>query len=292
MLDHLNSKEKHQTLQGNFEYFEKIAQFLYKNLCPDYLKCRKNSHLAVNSDAHILALMFYQAALGMNSQRKFHSFLKEHLGMTNLISRSRFNRRSRQLLPVISFMRRKLVEIGGIGADIAIIDSFPMPVSKPHRRCFTKIFNGLADVGKNATKGFSFYGFKAHCLVSATGIILDYSIAQASIHDVNVAIELISQSPCKNVLGDLGYIGQEYVEKAKELGYNFWTPYRKNMKGAKDHNNYQLSCYRSSIERCFSNLNSNYDIENNRARSLSGFQTRFETAIFMYNLGFYDLAVN
>ncbi len=47
MLDHLNFKEKRATLRGNFEYFEKIARFLYVNLCPTNLKSRKNSHLEI-----------------------------------------------------------------------------------------------------------------------------------------------------------------------------------------------------------------------------------------------------
>ena len=87
----------------------------------------------------------------------------------------------------------------------------------------------------------------------------------------------------------MGYIGEAY---AKDLGYNFWTPYRSNMKGAKEQNSYDLIRCRGKIERYFSILNSNYDIEKNRARSLTGFQTRFEVSLLMYNLGFYDLPIN
>ncbi|KRL76578.1 transposase [Ligilactobacillus equi] len=64
------------------------------------------------------------------------------------------------------------------------------------------------------------------------------------------------------------------------------------MKGAKEQNNYDLILCRGKIERCFSILSSNYDIEKNRARSLAGFQTRFEVSLLMYNLGVYDLPIN
>ncbi|WP_225352199.1 IS982 family transposase [Limosilactobacillus equigenerosi] len=193
---------------------------------------------------------------------------------------------------MLAIMRRRLVEISGPGADIAIIDSFPMPLSMSHRRYTTKIFKDIADVGKNTTKNVKFYGFKAHVMTSATGIVLNYSITKASIHDVRVAPELIAESPCKNILADMGYIGEDYVAYAKDLGYNFWTPYRSNMNGAKEQNSYDLIRCRGKIERCFSILNSNYDIEKNRARSLTGFQTRFKVSLLMYNLGFYDLPIN
>ena len=38
------------------------------------------------------------------------------------------------------------------------------------------------------------------------------------------------------------------------MGYVLWTPYRKNMKGAKKHNNHQLMAIRRTIESDFSLL--------------------------------------
>ncbi|NJJ54809.1 IS982 family transposase, partial [Lactobacillus crispatus] len=41
-------------------------------------------------------------------------------------------------------------------------------------------------------------------------------------------------------LGDEGYLGKDLAAELKGMGYVLWTPYRKNMKGAKKHNNHQL----------------------------------------------------
>lgn len=70
-----------------------------------------------------------------------------------------------------------------------------------------------------------------------------------------------------------------------KLGYVLWTPYRKNMKGAKEHNNHQLIAIRRTIESDFSLL-AYYNAENNRARSLIGFQERLEIAILASNLAY------
>ena len=294
MLNHLNFKENRTKLQGNIAYFQNIASFLYGNLCPASFKNRKNAHLALLSDVDVLALMLFQYSLGITSERKFFNVVKSlvptELG-DKLLHRTRFNRRCRQLLPVISLFRRKLIEIVGPGSDLGIIDSFPMPICHNARKNRAVIFKEIADVGYNATKKEYFYGFKAHVNTTDRGLILNYVITEASVHDSKLAIQLIDESPCKINLADLGYLGKKIVQAANESGKVFWTPYRSNMKGAKEHNSYKLQTVRRRIETSFSVLESSYNIQQNRARSLTGFQTRFEISILSYNLGFFDLEI-
>ncbi|NRO65870.1 hypothetical protein IMAU50079_00586 [Lactobacillus helveticus] len=58
-----------------------------------------------------------------------------------------------------------------------------------------------------------------------------------------------------------------------------------NQMGAKKHNDRQLMAIRRTIESDFSLL-THYNAENNRARSLTGFQARLEIAILTYNLAY------
>ena len=87
------------------------------------------------------------------------------------------------------------------------------------------------------------------------------------------------------LLGDEGYLGKDLAFKLKQMGYKLWTPYHKNMQGAKEHNDYQLMAIRRTIESNFSLL-SYYNAENNRARSLTGFQERLEVAVLAYNMAY------
>ena len=57
------------------------------------------------------------------------------------------------------------------------------------------------------------------------------------------------------------------------------------MAGAKLHNTHRLMAIRRTIESDFSLL-TYYNAENNRARSLTGFQVRLEVAILAYNLAY------
>ncbi|HFU4026503.1 TPA: IS982 family transposase, partial [Streptococcus suis] len=89
-----------------------------------------------------------QAELGMTSQRHFYNIC--HLfPCGQLLERSRFNRRAKQLIWLVQLIRKAMRDM--ISPDeIAIIDSFPLPLCQPVRNHRVSIFKGLADIGYNA----------------------------------------------------------------------------------------------------------------------------------------------
>ncbi|EGF34154.1 transposase, partial [Lactobacillus helveticus MTCC 5463] len=114
-----------------------------------------------------------------------------------------------------------------------------------------------------------------------------YAVTRASVHDAKETVELMKNTHPANryLLGNEGYLGKRLHDRLKQMGYELWTPYRKNMAGAKKHNDRQLMAIRRTIESEFSLL-THYNAENNRARSSTGFQARLEIAILTYNLAY------
>lgn len=267
-------------LQVSFSRLNIICRCLYKLYAPDVLKQRRNINRCKISDSSILALLIWQASLGVESQRRFCEKLVN-------LSHSRFNRRARMLLPLIYLIRHGLNEEVDLSGDILIIDSFPVPVCQPIRNRRAKIFRGYADIGYKATQKIYYYGFKVHAIVSDDGYLLDYIVTKASVHDAKETVELITNAHPDNryLLGDEGYLGKNLHQRLEQMGYTLWTPYRKNMKNAQKHNKHYLMALRRTIESDFSLL-SYYNAENNRARSLAGFQERLEVAILAYNMAY------
>ncbi len=267
-------------LQVSFSRLNIICRCLYKLYAPDALKQRRNINRCKISDSSILALLIWQASLGVESQRRFCEKLVN-------LSHSRFNRRARMLLPLIYLIRHGLNEEVDLSGDILIIDSFPVPVCQPIRNRRAKIFRGYADIGYKATKKIYYYGFKVHAIVSDNGYLLDYIVTKVSVHDAKETVELITNAHPDNryLLGDEGYLGKNLHQRLEQMGYTLWTPYRKNMKNAQKHNKHYLMALRRTIESDFSLL-SYYNAENNRARSLAGFQERLEVAILAYNMAY------
>ncbi|VTT17479.1 IS982 family transposase [Streptococcus dysgalactiae] len=286
-MSHLQYTAKSHHLQWSTAQLTQICSQCYRDYCPKSIKHRKNVGLSKVSDASLLVLLLLQAELGITSQRRFYRIC--HLFFCgNLLERSRFNRRTRQLIGVVQLIRQALNK--PISSDtIVIMDSFPMPLCQPIRNHKAKVFKGLADIGYNASKHLWFYGFKVHMLVTLSGVMLNYVVTPASVHDIKVVDELLEGCKQTVVLADLGYLSQELKDKLGHKGYHLWTPLRQNMVGAKQYNNRQLLAWRRTIETRFSELCSLFDIEQTLARGLSGLQLRLEQFILAYNLKYFEI---
>lgn len=257
MLDHFQCKKTRHEFQVTFHHLRYVMQVLLHHFAPICFITRRNFNHVKLSDASLLALMLIQTDWGITSQSRFYRIVQLLLPRLPLLERSRFNRRCRQLLPVIQLIRRNLTAHSEC-SDTAVIDSFPVPVCQNVRNRQVRIFNGCADIGYNATKRMWFYGFKVHVVMELDGTILNYVVTKASVHDAKEAPELIEHCPCSKVIADVGYVGKKLHNQHRQFaqqGYQLWTPYRSNMRGAKDHNSRHLKKLRRRIKSCFSELN-------------------------------------
>lgn len=256
----------------------------YRDFAPAALKHRRNVKQCHVSDVAILALLLWQTELGIESQKRFYRTCVED---KYSISRSRFNRRARQLEPFIKLINLELNQEVDLSDTYLVVDSFPMPLCQPVRNLRAKLFKGIADIGYKATKKTHYYGFKAHFIASDDGYLLGYVVTKASVHDARELPELIANVSPENrlILGDEGYIGKHMHNDLRKQGYIIWTPYRRNMKDAKKHNDHLLMADRRTIETEFSEL-ANYNAENDRARCLIGYQERLDLAVLASNMSY------
>ncbi|MEY8735976.1 IS982 family transposase [Lactobacillus sp. AN1001] len=292
MSDTLKFKHYRHNLQVKFHSIRKIVRFLYDNYCPNNLKNRKNISLSKVSDIDIISEYFLMLLIRQKSQRFFFKLFPVLFPRRTMLERSRFNRRLNQLLPVINAIRVNLTKHVIIPDDTAIIDSFPVLVCNPIRNFRAKLFKGVANIGFNATKNISFYGFKVHMCTTTSGYILNYVVTEASVHDAKVAETLIDKCPASKILADVGYVGQKLQDNFAQKGYQLWTPYRSNMKKAKEHNKSSLKKIRRRIETYFWILNNKFEIEYNTVHTLTGFQVRLEAICLLQNLEFFVLNSN
>ena len=149
-MSYLQYTAKPHHLQWNIKQLSKLCHQLYRDYCPESFKHRRNISLSKVSDHSLLVLLLLQAELGIKSQRHFYRICQLFL-CGRLLERSRFNRRARQLIWLVQLIRQAMNN--QISPDtIVIIDSFPLPLCQPVRNYRTRIFDGLADIGYNASK--------------------------------------------------------------------------------------------------------------------------------------------
>ena len=166
-MSHLQYTAKSHHLQWNVQQLSQICHHFYQNYCPNSFKHQRNVSLAKVSDESILILLLLQAELGITSQRHFYSIcLLFPYGQ--LLERSHFNRRSKQLIWLVQLIRKAMSEM--LPSDkLAIINSFPLPLCQPVRTHRATVFKGLADIGYNASKHLQFYDLKVQLFVNCSG---------------------------------------------------------------------------------------------------------------------------
>ncbi|MCD0026474.1 IS982 family transposase, partial [Streptococcus agalactiae] len=81
----------------------------------------------------------------------------------------------------------------------------------------------------------------------------------------------------------------ELKKNLEQQGYHLWTPFRKNMTGSEEHNDWKLMATRRTIETRFSELWRLFDIEHTLARSRAGLQLRSEQIILANNLRYFEM---
>ena len=286
-MSHLQYTAKSHHLQWNMKQLSKICHQLYRDYYPDSLKHRRNVSLSKVSDESLLVLLLLQAELRIKSQHHFHRIC-QLFPCGQMLERSRFNRRSRQLIWLLQLIRQAMNDQVSSN-NIVIMDSFPLPLCQSVRNHRASSFEGVADIGYNASKHQWFYGFKVHMLVTLSGYILNYIVTSASVHDIKAVEDLLEGCQQSVILADLGYLSQALKDRLKQRGYHLWTPLRQNMEGASQHNNWRLLAMRRTIETRFSELCALFDMEHTFARGVAGLQLRIEQILSAYHLSYFEL---
>ena len=286
-MSHLQYTAKSHHLQWNMKQLSKICHQLYRDYYPDSLKHRRNVSLSKVSDESLLVLLLLQAELRIKSQHHFHRIC-QLFPCGRLLERSRFNRRSRQLIWLLQLIRQAMNDQAPSN-NMVIMDSFPLPLCQSVRNHRASIFEGVADIGYNASKHQWFYGFKVYMLVTLSGYILNYIVTSASVHDIKAVEDLLEGCQQSVILADLGYLSQALKDRLKQRGYHLWTPLRQNMEGASQHNNWRLLAMRRTIETRFSELCALFDMEHTFARGVAGLQLRIEQILLAYHLSYFEL---
>lgn len=248
------------------------------------------------SDSEVIALTLAAELLGLDAETRFLAYVRRnHLALFPLLpERSRYNRRRRQLIAVTNRIRGGLMArlwqvLEAEGRDLAVIDSVPVPVVGYHHAGGDHRWWGEADFGRVPSKKQRVYGFKLHLLISHSGLILDFALAPANHNDGALTAQLLADKAGLTVLGDKGYINgplQARLATAQDL--TLLTPRRRNqLVQLPEALTQAINHFRQIIETVNSQLVGQFNLQRNRAKSLSGLCARVQAKLAAHTLGLY-----
>jgi transposase len=248
---------------------------------------------AACSDSEVITLTLLAETMGLDEEVGFLADMRRHWQalFPVLPERSRYNRRRRALQRVTGHIRtqalRLLDQVQAL-ADLALIDSVPLPVVGFAHALGSHRWRGLASYGHNASKKMTFYGFKLHLLATHSGCILDFALAPAHVADGALTETLLRDKPALTVLGDKAYLNAPLQDALRaEQGLVLLTPTRANQRVQHDPALQRLIAHvRQAIETLNSQLSDQFHIECNKAKSLDGLCARVQAKLTAHTLGF------
>ena len=233
------------------------------------------------NDTELIALNLASECLGIDSERFLFTLLPSSL--KGKIERSVYNRRRRKLAFKIELFRQKIASIVVPVENYHIIDSMPLEVCKYSRSSRTKICRENIETspsfGYCAAQKMHYFGYKIHAVCTVQGVIKTFDISKASVHDINYLHDVKNQLSNCVLIGDKGYLSQQYQQDLFETSnIKVETPMRNNNANFKPFPK-TLSKARKRIETLFSQLCDQFMIRRNYAKSFDGFSTRILSKI-------------
>lgn len=245
------------------------------------------------SDAELLAMAVIGEARGWHTETALLAAMKDYRHLfPRQPSQSRFNRRRRRLADVVAFVHRAVVAALDVSRQrLCLIDSLPVTVVQFHNRSRATRCEwepAGAAVGYNATRRKHFFGYKLHVVATAGGVILDFTVTGANVHDGPASEDLLFDLPGRTVLGDKAYYAKPRLDALKEHGVTVLCKRQKNYadqlppatERSVDH-------YRQRIESINSQLTEQFGAGRNTARTFAGFDVRLRCKLLGHVLSVY-----
>ena len=269
-------------LRAMYEKTLEYAIEMFENDTDDNGNFQFYPRKAKMSDLQVIALAVAAESVCIDSENWLYSKLRTdyRTSFPELIDRTGFNRRRRQLQERIVELTKRLSMTLGVESSIMIVDSMPCPIVKNSReRSFTICKQDAVNAPR---KGYSavdkrfFIGYKLHLLTSEHGVFQDMQVTPGNVHDINFLkdAQLEDYTKGKTLLGDRGYISKAVqTDLFTTYDIKLEVPYRSNqkeqtfidkVKGRK----------RRRIEVLFSQLCDQFRIKLNYAKSFAGFLGR------------------
>lgn len=253
--------------------------------------------VATYPNSLFLTILVLKSLFGFNSESSFLRYLAKHHSdlFPQLPEQSWFNRKAKKLQPVTEHIHRLLLtKLGADRLKIRIIDATGVPVVKLHRARRCPLFRPRTEVGFGycASKNTYYYGEKLTLAVTPQGIPTSTVLTPANHHDVRAfkehLPELADDLTHKTVVGDAGYYdGALDCELAERYHARCVTPEKRRHRKKNTGRNKQLLRKRSIVETVIEQLQDHMRLDDTKAKSHLGVQTRVGAMITGFTFGIY-----
>lgn len=167
---------------------------------------RKPIRLPKLSDLELIAVNLTSEYLSIGIEYLLFRVLPNKL--YNKIERSVYNRRKRNLLPIIEEVRMKLSDKFNESETYFIVDSKPLEAAKLSRsnRSFIckESYYSVPNKDYCASQQMHYYGYKLHAVCSANSIFKSIDLSKVSVQDIHYLKDIKQQFSNCTIIAERG----------------------------------------------------------------------------------------
>lgn len=192
-------------------------------------RLRKRGPAPALHDSEVITMEIVGEFLGIDTDTGIYHYFRRHYGdwfpALRRVHRTTFVRQAANLWWVKQQLWGQLLRRVRHDQRISIIDSMPLPVCRFARSKRSRILSGQTAYGHDAVAHHTFLGLRAHLRVSLPGVITDFRLAPANVHELDVAHDLFV-GVSGWALGDRNYWSPRLHQTGREQGLTWLTPFK------------------------------------------------------------------
>ena len=182
------------------------------------------------SDSEVLTMEIVAEYQGIDTDQAIWQYFRRHwlAWFPGLRSRCAFVRQADLLWQDKAMLQHHLAtRLGALNEPVHLVDGIPIPLCGFSRAPSCRSFKGVAAYGYCAAKKQTYYGFHGHLLISATGVITQFSLSPANGSEREALWEMV-HSIHGLLVGDKGYLSTPLQHELRQVDIQLETALRPN----------------------------------------------------------------
>jgi DDE family transposase len=181
------------------------------------------------SDSEVLTIECVGEFLGIDTDKGLYLYFRRHYAAwfpaLRRVDRTTFARQAANLWAAKARLREHLLRRLDFDPAVSVVDSFPVPACRFARAYRCRRLAGHAAFGHDEVARQTFYGLRAHLRMCWPGVIVDFRLAPANLHELPVAADLLA-GVRGWALGDRNYWSPALTEHLRGQGLDLLAPYK------------------------------------------------------------------
>lgn len=250
---------------------------------------RQRGPAPVLLDSEVLTMEVVGDFLGLNTDQELFTYFRRHwphyFPRLGHVHRTTFVRQTANLWAVKRQLWRRLLDDIRYDPAVSIIDSLPVPVCRWARAPRCRRLRECSGYGHDEVAGQLFFGLRAHVRLCWPGVITDFDLAPAAVHELHLAEPLPADAQGWT-LPDRHYWSPQLTRRLREHDRHLLAPFR-SKKREKAPWPLGLKHKRYRIETVFSQLVERFQVKRVWARDRRHFCSRWLRTVLAHTFAVY-----